>query len=366
MKIGIPKEIKPGEGRVALLPEQVARLCQGGHQVLVQTGAGRDSGAGDGDYRAAGAAIVGQAAELFADAELIVKVKEIMPAEFGLLRPEHILFTNLHGAGDREELDCLLRVGLTAIAAEDTHQFGSTNSPIAGEIGALEGLRLTLSPHGGTGRHFMAHYGAPATRALVIGLGGAGRGALRTLLGLGCSVVGLEIDPRARLEAELTWHAADFATAGIDSLRQHLPDADVVFNCVLWDKQRGDHLLSRDMLGQMKPTAVIVDISCDSAGAIQTSRPTTWEDPVYVVDGIRHFCVDNIPGAAPVCASAGYAGLLLPMVEAIAALGPLEACRRDPWLARGLTCAQGVLTHAEAAKVQGRDYVPVAEFLARQ
>ena len=364
MRIGVPREIKPGEGRIALLPPQVARLTARGRTVIVERQAGLASGADDDDYRAAGAEVVADGGAVYAGAELIAKVKEILPAEFDLLRPEHVLLTNIHAAGDPLQLDRLLEVGLIAIAAEDTHQHGTTNSPIAGEIGALEGLRLTMAPHGGGGRHFMAHFGAPATRALVIGLGGAGRGVLRTLLGLGCSVVGLDVDPRARREAELTWHDADLTIDDIGTLADHLPEADAVFNCVLWDKTRGDHLLSRPMLATMKPAAVIVDISCDAGGAIETSRPTTWDDPVYQVDGIRHFCVDNIPGAAPVCASAGYAGLLLPWIEAVAELGALAACRRHPWLARGLTCAQGTLTHAEAARVQGRDFVPVDDFLA--
>lgn len=365
MRIGIPREIKSHEGRVALLPPQVERLVQFGHTLLVERDAGMLSDAQDSAYVAAGASIVDSGESVYAGAELIVKVKEILPAEFGYLRPEHVVFTNIHGAVDRRQVDRLLEVGLIAIAAEETHEFGSPNSVLAGEIGALEGVRLVLAPHGGTGRHFMSHFGAPAARALVLGLGGVGRGALRTLLGLGLSVVGFDVSRGARREALFTWHKQDFRAFDISEVAAHLGDADLVVNCVLWDKQRKDHLISREMLKQMKPRSVIVDISCDPAGAIETTRATKWEDPVYEIDGVRHFCVDNIPGAAPATASAGYAEAILPYVILVAEHGPIEACRREPWLARGLTCAGGELILEEAGRFQNRPFTPVAEFLQR-
>lgn len=365
MRIGIPREKKSQEGRVALLPPQAERLVALGHSLLVERDAGILSNATDSEYAAAGASIADSGEAVYANAELIVKVKEILPAEFGYLMPEHVIFTNIHGAADRTQVDRLLEVGLIAIAAEETHEFGSPNSVLAGEIGALEGVRLVLAPYGGSGRHFMAHFGAPAARALVIGLGGVGRGALRTLLGLGMSVVGLDVSRGARREALFTWHKQDFQAFDISDLPAHLPDADLVVNCVLWDKQRKDHLITREMLKQMKPRAVIADISCDPAGAIETTRATRWEDPVYEVDGIRHFCVDNIPGAAPATASAGYAEALLPFVSLIAEHGAMEACRQNRWLARGLTCAGGELILEEVGRFQNRPFTPVAEFLQR-
>lgn len=365
MRIGIPKEIKPQEGRVAMLPPQIKKLVALGHEVLVQKDAGNLSGAAAGDYAAAGARMIDDGAAVYAGAELIVKVKEILPAEFDLLRKEHVIFTNIHGAADRKQVDQLMKVGLTAIAAEDTHEFGSPNSVLAGEIGALEGVRLILAPHGGTGRHFMAHFGASAAKALVFGLGGVGRGALRTLLGLGMSVVAFDVSAGARREAELTWHKQNLRALDISEVESHLDDADLLVNCVLWDKRRTDHLISRDMLKRLKPGAAIVDISCDPAGAIETSRATKWQDPIYVVDGVRHFCVDNIPGAAPTTASAGYARALLPFVDLIVEHGAIEACRRNRWLARGLTCVDGELIHEEVGRVQKRPFTPVAEFLAR-
>ncbi len=364
MDIGVPREIKSQEGRVALLPAQVASLAAAGCRVRVERGAGGLSGAEDRDYEGAGADLLNDAAEVYAASELIVKVKEILSEEYGYLRREHVVLTNLHTALNRGLTDKLLEVGLIGISAEEMHASGSPNSPLAGEVGALEGVRLCLAPHGGTGRHFMAHYGASALSAIVIGLGGVGQGALRTLTRLGCSVTGLDLDGGAQFRAGLTFSGHDFTAASVEALPGLLPEADMVVNCVLWDKQRSDHLITRAMLKTMKPTAVLVDISCDTAGAIETSRPTTWADPVYVVDGIRHYCVDNIPGAVPATASAGYARALLPFVERIAKLGPIEACRQDRWLARGLTCADGTLLLEETGRLQDRPFTPVETYLS--
>jgi alanine dehydrogenase len=366
MRIGVPREIKTKEGRVALLPRHVASIVASGHEVFVERDAGRYSSAMDEDYIRVGAKILPSAEELFSESVLVVKVKEILPPEYGLLRKEHILFTNIHAALNREQLDRLLEVRLAAISAENTHQFGSPNCPLAGEVGGLEAVRLCMAPYGGTGRHFMPHFGERPLKALVLGLGNVGRGALRVLLSLGASVVGLDVFEGARRNALLDWYDRDLIVDDISALPKYLPEVDVVINCVLWPKERTDHLISQEMLKEMKPGAAIVDISCDTAGAIETSRPTSWNDPVYVVDGIRHFCVDNIPGAVSVTASAGYGEALLPKVLAIADHGLVSACKTDPWLARGLTCVDGELLLEEAARYQHRPFTPVAEWLVRQ
>ncbi len=331
---------------------------------MVESDAGLLSEAPPEDYLAAGAQLADNAADIYRKAELIVKVKEILAPEYAYLRADHTVFTNIHAAANREQVDKLLEVKLTAIAAEETHELGSPNSVLAGEVGALEGARLVLSSHGGSGRHFMPHFGAPAAKAIVLGLGGVGRGALRTLLGLGLAVVGLDVNAAARRDAQLQWCRSGFIADDVDALPVYLKEADLVLNCVLWDKSRADHLITRGMLRDMKRCAVIIDIACDPNGAIETSRPTTWQDPVYEVDGIRHFCVDNIPAAVPVTASAGYAAAILPFIALIAEHGALEACRRNAWLARGLTAVRGMLCHAEAARVQDRPYTPVETILA--
>jgi alanine dehydrogenase len=196
MRIGIPKEIKPQEGRVALLPRHVAALTGKTHEVLVERGAGLLAGASDAAYGQSGAKLVASASEVFDAAEMVVKVKEILPPEYPFLRRDHTVFTNIHAALNRPQLDRFLEVGLAAVSAENTHPFGSPNCALAGEVGALEAVRLCLAPYGGTGRHFMGHFGERSLKALVLGLGNVGRGALRVLLGLGASVVGLDVFAR--------------------------------------------------------------------------------------------------------------------------------------------------------------------------
>jgi len=365
MDIGVTKEIKSQEGRVALMPREVGLLKAAGNTVRIETGAGLLSGASDDDYIAAGAEISADAAAVFDASEMIVKVKEFMPEEYSFLKPNHILYTNLHTALNRELTDVMLDVGLSGISAEDTHEDGSPNCPLAGEVGAFEGVRLCMAPHGGSGRHFMGHFGSPPLKAIVIGLGLVGQGAVRTLAQLGCAVVGLDINSRARKQVALTWGNDNFQADDVANLSAHLGDADLIVNCVLWPKYRDDHLISRDMLKDLKPTTVIVDISCDTAGAVETCRSTTWAEPVYEVDGIRHFCVDNIPGAVPVTASAGYSQAIYPFVNLIAELGVIEACKREQWLAKGLTCHAGNLILAETGRVQERTYVPIDDYLYR-
>jgi alanine dehydrogenase len=364
MDIGIPKEIKSQEGRVAMLPGHVVELIRDGHTVRVEKDAGILSGADDQAYADAGAEIIDGAAAIFQQSEMILKVKEPLGPEYDLLKAEHILFTNIHSAADKPLIDHLLKIGLTGISAEDTHQHGSPNCPLAGEVGAFEGVHLCLTPYGGSGRHFIPHFGAPALKAVVFGLGAVGSGALRTLMRLGCSVTGVDILPASRMKADLDWAGQDFTSANVSALPYLLGDTDLFINCVLWPKHRDDHLIDRGMLGKMKSTAVIVDISCDEGGAVETTRATSWNDPVYTEGGIRHFCVDNIPGAVPVTASAGYGDALLPFVKVVGQVGTLEACRREPWLARGLTCVAGELILEETGKVQGRPFTPVDEFLS--
>lgn len=365
MDIGVPKEIKPQEGRVSLMPAEVSTLVQAGHIVRVQSSAGRASGADDSAYQTVGAEILDTAEKVYAASQMITKVKEIMPDEYGFLRADQIIYTNLHTALNRELTDVLLAKKVASISAEDTHEDGSPNCPLAGEIGAFEGIRLCMAPHKGTGRHFMEHFGAPPLKAVVIGLGAVGQGALRTLLRLGCSVVGLDIVSRARKSTELTWASYNYRSDDVSNLRQHLGDADLIVNCVLWPKHRDDHLISRAMLSELKPTAAIADISCDTAGAIESCRPTTWADPVYEVDGIRHFCVDNIPGAVPATASAGYSRAISPFVKRIADEGLIAACKAEPWLTKGLTTHNGILTLSETARFQDREFTDANIYLDR-
>ncbi len=360
MRIGIPREIKVQEGRVALLPAHVARLVAAGAEVFVEREAGLHAGAADAAYAAAGATILADGPAVFAAAGMIVKVKEPMHAELANLRADHILIANLYCGRDRALVDHLLATGTTAIAAEHAHPHHPGNSPIAGELGALEGLRLLFRPHGGNGRHFMRHAGARSARALVIGLGLAGRGALRVLLNLGVAVTGIDEDPAAAARAATDWSHRDFAAAGVEALPGLLATTDLVINCVRWDKSRQDHLVTREMLGQLSRGAVIVDVACDRAGAIETSVPTSWENPTYQVAGVTHFCVENLPAAVPPAASATFAEVIAAIAEPIAAIGLETAARDLPWLGAAVVCRGGRLHDRRTAELQGRRWVPFA------
>ena len=362
--IGIPKEIKPQEGRVALMPEQVVELVSDGYNVCVEKNAGILSQASNDAYIQAGANLMNNMRDIYEACDFIVKVKEFMPDEYPLIRADHILFTNIHSAGNPELTDILLNKKCTAIAAEDTHQFGSPNCALAGEVGTFEGIRLCFAQNGGIGRHFYPHYGSPSIKAAVIGLGNVGRGALRVLLSLGCEVVGFDISDGIRYRTEQDWVAHNFTTAPVDDLKDRLGEFDLIINCVMWPKHREDHLISRDELQHLKPTAVISDISCDEGGAIETCRATKWENPTYREEGILHFCVDNIPGSVPVAASSGYGRSLLPHIRNIQTNGWMQACRGNPWLARGLVCHNGTLLHAETGQVQNRIITDAQVFLA--
>ncbi|CAG36161.1 alanine dehydrogenase [Desulfotalea psychrophila] len=365
MKIGIPREIKAQEGRVALLPRHIKTLIEAGHTVYLEKDAGLLSAASNEDYVTAGAILVDTAAELFEQATLIVKVKEILEPEFALLRADHIIFTNIHAALDAEQLDALLTAKCLAISAENTHKFGSPNCPLAGEVGAFEAIRMTMAQNGGTGRHFMSHFGEPAAKAVVIGLGNVGQGSLRTLVPFGIRTVALDIYEGARKSIAMQYHNAPVTVGDVSELEDHIYDADMIINCVLWPKHRKDHLIPRSMLKKLKRGACIVDVSCDTAGAIETSRATSWADPEYTVDGIRHFVVDNIPGSVPVTASAGYGEAILPKILAIADKGAEQAIREDEWLAKGLTCIGGELILEEAGIYQNKPFTPLCDWVKR-
>jgi len=364
MIIGTFKECKQGESRVVLTPNEVSELTAGGHTVLVGKGTGENAGFPDESYVEAGAVLKESMEEIYADAELIVKVKEILPEEYDLLREGQIIFTCLHPAANREEVDVLLDKKVVAFTAEDTHQFGSPNGEVAGKLGALWGAHYLLSVNGGMGKLVGGIGGAPGIQALVIGAGIVGRSAANVLSSLGARVTMMDVNIGVLRDAQyLLPKGIDTMFSNQSNIRQLLPHVDLVINCVKWPKQRKDHLITRDMLKLMRKKAVIIDISADVGGAIETYRPTTYEDPVYEVDGIIHFGVDNIPGAAPHTTSIAYAASVFAHIQSIADHGPEEAARRNPYLRRGLTAYKGILTHEETALIQQRERVSAEKLL---
>jgi alanine dehydrogenase len=369
MKVGAPKEIKPGEHRVGLTPAAVREFVARGHEVLVETGAGAGIGAGDDAYAAAGAEIVAEAATVFARAELIVKVKEPQAVEWARLGPQHILFTYLHLAPDPAQTRGLLASGCTAVAYETvTDDHGglpllAPMSEVAGRI-AIEAAAAALRrTSGGPGVLMGGVPGVAPARVLVIGGGVVGLNAARMAVGLGAEVVVLDRSlPRLRQLDDIFQGRAVTRFSTLDAIEDEALKADAVIGAVLVAGARAPRLITRPMLARMKPGAVLVDVAIDQGGCFETSRPTTHADPVYVVDGVTHYCVANMPGAVPRTSSFALGAATLPFGLALAD-GGLKALRRDPHLRAGLNVFAGGLTSRPVGESLGLPWRDPAEAL---
>lgn len=355
MIVGVLKENKPGEARTIMTPSGVAELRSCGHTVLVQKGAGELSGFSDEDYVSAGAELCGDMREIYARSELVAKVKELLPEEYGLLRENQIMLACFHPAANREEVDVMLDKKIVGFAAEDTHRFGSPNCEVAGKLGALMGTLCLTTMYGGSGKLVSGIGGAPGISAIVLGAGIVGKAATDVLASLGARVTLMDINVGVlRQCGQIFPKNVSTAFSNKQNIKDLLPATDLVVNCVKWPKHKKDHLLTRDMLQLMRKGSVIVDVSADVGGAIETYRPTTHDNPTYVVDGIVHYGVDNIPGAVPNTTTIAYAAVALPHLLSIANNGVTEACRRDAYLRRSLVSFKGILTHEETALIQNR------------
>lgn len=357
MKIGVPKEIKTLEGRVGLTPEVVAALAQQGHEVVVETGAGAAIGLEDAAYVRAGATIAASAAEVFRRAELIIKVKEPQASEIALLTPGHTLFTYLHLAADRGLVEGLLRSGCTAIAYETvTAADGdlpllAPMSQIAGRMAVHVGAIQLLKPFGGRGILIGGVPGVPAAKVIILGCGVAGAHAAAMAVGLQADVSIFDISAR-RLDAldrqfqgrVRTIYSTASAIAGA------LTEADLVVGCVLLPGAAAPKLVRREDLKSMKRGAVLVDVSIDQGGCFETSRPTTHAQPTYVVDDIVHYCVTNMPGAAPLTSTYALNSVTAPYVLSLASKGVARALAEDTHLAAGLNIEAGKIRHAAVQK----------------
>jgi alanine dehydrogenase len=364
MRIGVPREIKPNEYRVGLTPPSVRELVAHGHEVIVECGAGAGIGAGDEVYRGLGARLAGSAAEVFAAAELIVKVKEPQPSEIALLEPRHILFTYLHLAADARLTRDLAATGATGIAYETvTADDGSLPllapmSEVAGRLAIQAGARCLEREAGGSGILLGGVPGVAAAEVLVIGGGVVGSNAVAMALGLQARVTVLDKSlPRLRaLEAQFggqlnTIHATR------DSVEHYARRADLVIGAVLVPGAAAPKLVTRDMLATMRPGSVIVDVAIDQGGCVETSHPTTHADPTFVVDGVVHYCVANMPGAVPRTSAQALNNATLPCVLKLADLGWRAALAGDPHLRRGLNVFSGAITHEGVAAAAGVDCV---------
>ena len=369
--IGVPTEIKTDEFRVALTPAGARELVDRGHDVLVQAGAGRGSAIEDEEYRAQGATIVDDAASLFADAELIVKVKEPQPGEVALLEPHHTLFTYLHLAADRALTHGLVESGATCVAYETVEDARgrlpllAPMSEVAGKIATQAGAYMLHKRSGGRGILLGGVPGVPAATVVVIGAGVVGASAARIAIGMGADVHLFDRDiGRLRdLDLLLAGRAQTGYASTLD-IERRLPHADLVIGAVLVHGAKAPSVVRREHLELMKPRAVLVDVSIDQGGCFETSRPTTHSDPTYEVEGVTHYCVANMPGAVPVTSTRALTNATLPYVIQLADEGAAAAARSDPGFAKGVNVVDGAVTYGPVADATGEPYRPLAEPVA--
>lgn len=363
MIVGISKEIKNNEYRVACTPNGVKEFVKRGHNVLIEKGAGEGSGFSDEDYKNQGAEIVETAEELYKRSELIYKVKEIFPEEYKYLREGLIVFTYIHSNAHRDQTDAFLNSKAIGIAYEDVDDQNGEfpllkpMSEIAGKGGFIAALNFCQSIHGGSGLLLARVHGVRTPEITIIGAGNAGLGAAELASSFGNKVTILDIDTnKLELAKNILPPNVELLYSDEQNLINCLKRTDVLMNCILWPKWRTDHLVTREMLKLMKPKALIVDVSCDDNGAIETSKSTSHDDPIYVVDGITHYVVDNIPAAFPQTSTYSLCNATLPYALQIADKGVKKALIDNKYLRRGLTTWDGQLTLEETGKKQNRPY----------
>jgi alanine dehydrogenase len=361
--VGVPREIKTEEYRVALTPAGVRELVAHGHTVLVEKGAGEGSFLHDDDYAAVGARIVAAAEDVFADAAMIVKVKEPQPSEIAMLGPQHLLFTYLHLAAYPDEAKGLIESGATAIAYETVElpsgalPLLAPMSEIAGRMAAQAGAHHLERPKGGRGVLLGGVPGVAAGRVTVLGAGMAGRNAAMIAAGMGAEVTVLDLNvaPLRHLD-ELQWRNVTTVTSSKFAIEQYVAQSDMVVGAVLIPGARAPVVVEEDLVRAMKPGSVIVDISIDQGGCIATARETTHSDPVYQEHGVQHYAVGNIPGAVPNTATFALTNATLPYVVALAD-GVASAISRRPELLGGVNVAQGKVANQAVADYLGMECV---------
>lgn len=371
MRVGTVKEIKNHEYRVGLTPESVRELAANGHEVWVETGAGNGIGASDADYEAAGAMIKADAKTVFDGCEMIVKVKEPQAVERAMLRKGQILYTYLHLAPDPEQTADLVKSGVTAIAYETVTGTGNTlpllkpMSQVAGRMAIQAGATALEKAHGGRGVLLGGVPGVLPGKVVVIGGGVVGFNAAQMAVGLGADVTILDRDPDVleRLDNHFEGRARTLYS-GKAALASLIADADLVIGAVLIPGAAAPKLVTRDMLSTMKPGAVLVDVAIDQGGCFETSKATTHAEPTYIVDGVVHYCVANMPGAVARTSTYALNNVTLPHALRIANMGWMAALKADPNLAEGLNVHEGKVTYQAVARELGYDFVPVGEVLA--
>src|SRR6266478_3771081 len=363
MIISVPKEIKEQEFRVALAPSAAYQLIKRGHRVVVERDAGAGAGFPDADYVAAGASVVKEHAAVFEQGDLIVKVKEPQPSEYTLLRPGQILFTYLHLAANRQLTDALLKSGVTAMAYETIEvnrrlPLLEPMSEIAGRMSILVGGYFLAKHFGGSGVLLGGVPGVLPGRVVVLGGGASGINAARMAQGLGADVTILEVDLERMRFLDITLHTAHTLYSNEAHLLELLPAVDLLIGAVLVPGAKAPKLIRRDMLRRMRPGSVLVDIAIDQGGCAETSRPTTHDNPVFVEEGVTHYCVANMPAAYARTATQALTNVTYRYIELLADGGLTEACERQPALLSGINVMDGKITHPAVAEAHAMDYSP--------
>lgn len=362
MIIGVPKEIKNNENRVSLTPAGARELVKHGHTVYVQHTAGENSGFPDDDYVSAGAKILPTIEDVYAIAEMIIKVKEPIKPEYKLVRKGQLLFTYFHFACDRELTDAMLASGATCLAYEtvvDRHgalPLLVPMSEVAGRMSIQEGARFMEKPQGGRGVLMGGVPGVKPAKVLVLGGGVVGMNAALMAAGMGADVTLCDISlPRLRYLSEVMPRNVKTLFSSTHNIEQELPTTDLVIGAVLIPGAKAPHLISRDMLALMRPGTVMVDVAIDQGGCFETSHPTTHAEPIYTVDGVVHYCVANIPGAVPYTSTLALTNATLPYAIKLTDMGWEKACRADAGLAAGLNVVDGKVTFPGVAEAFGME-----------
>jgi alanine dehydrogenase len=367
MKVGIPKEIKNNENRVGMTPAGVAAMTARGHEVFVQHTAGDGSGFSDDEYVGAGAKILPTIEDVYREAEMIVKVKEPIEPEYNLVRKGQLLFTYFHFACEKELTDAMLKSGAICLAYETVQLPNGTlpllqpMSEVAGRMATLNGAYYLQKTKGGKGKLISGVPGVSPAKVLVLGGGVVGEAAARMAAGLGADVTIADISlPRLRqLDIETPANVHTLYSSS-HNIRQQLPTVDIVIGSVLVPGDKTPHLITRDMLKIMEPGTVLVDVAIDQGGCFETSRPTTHSEPVYIEEGIVHYCVANIPGAVPNTSTLALTNATLRYALSLADKGWRKACQDDSSLAKGLNIVEGKVVFKAVADVFGLPYEPLA------
>jgi alanine dehydrogenase len=366
MIIGVPKEIKDYEYRVSLTPDGARVLLQAGHRVVVEPSAGQGSGFSDDAYRQAGVQVAGSKAEVFQQADLIVKVKEPQLSECVLFRPGQVLFTYLHLASLPDLTKALVAADITAIAYETVEARDHSlpvlrpMSEIAGRLAVQIGAHYLGTVQGGRGLLLAGVPGVPPAHVVVLGAGVVGTSAVRIAVGMGArvTVINLDLD-RLRFLDDLYGGRIATCAATESAIERAVVDADLVIGAVLVPGARAPKVVSRALVKKMKPGSVIVDVAVDQGGCCETTRPTTHSDPVYVVDGVLHYCVTNMPGIVPHTSTLALTNTTLPYIVRLASEGVEKAIRSDPGLAKGVNVMNGRITCQGVADAYGLRFTPV-------